>query len=107
MKGTDVLDGTPLDLYRDVFDISKNESLLKNWISNDYKNNVFSRHLRAHLTDLFLDIFKINQRGRFPVTEKSKNVEVFVESYNHLTKTSVFLKFSRLQKTVFFSQNQN
>jgi len=74
MKGTDVLDGTPLDLYRDVFDISKNESLLKNWISNDYKNNIFSRHLRAHLTDLFLDIFKINQMERFPVVSKSKNV---------------------------------
>ena len=84
MKGTDVLDGTPLDLYRDVFDISKNESLLKNWISNDYKNNIFSRHLRAHLTDLFLDIFKINQRGRFPVTEKSKNVINFSDGGDRL-----------------------
>ena len=58
MKGTDVLVDTPLDTERDVFDISKDESLLKNWISNDYKNNIFSRDLRSHLTDLFLNIFK-------------------------------------------------
>ena len=73
MKGTDVLVDTPLDLYRDVFDISKNESLLKNWISNDYKNNIFSRDLRSHLTDLFLNIFKINQRGRISSMEKLEN----------------------------------
>ena len=63
MKGTDVLVDTPLDTERDIFDISKDESLLKNWISNDYRNNIFNRDLRAHLTDLFLNIFKINQRG--------------------------------------------
>jgi radical SAM superfamily enzyme YgiQ (UPF0313 family) len=74
MKGTDVLDDTPLDLYRDIFDISKDESLLKNWVSNDYKNHIFIRHLRAHLIDLFLDIFKMNQQERFPLMDKSKNV---------------------------------
>jgi hypothetical protein len=63
MKGTDVLVDTPLDTERDVFDISKDESLFKNWISNDYRNNIFNRDLRAHLTDLFLNIFKINKKG--------------------------------------------
>ena len=63
MKGTDVLVDTPLDTEREVFDISKDESLLKNWISNDYRNNIFNRDLRAHLTDLFLNIFKINKKG--------------------------------------------
>ena len=63
MKGTDVLVDTPLDTEREVFDISKDESLLKNWISNDYRNNIFNRNLRSHLTDLFLNIFKINKRG--------------------------------------------
>ena len=72
MKGTDVLEDTPLDTEREVFDISKDESLLKNWISNDYRNNIFSRHLRAHLTDLFMNIFKINQRGLVRDEDMSK-----------------------------------
>ena len=74
MKGTDALVDTPLDTERDVFDISKDENLLKNWISNDYRNNIFSRHLRAHLTDLFLNIFKINQRGLVKDEDMSKPI---------------------------------
>mgnify|MGYP001175133164 CR=1 FL=1 len=61
MKGTDVLVETPLAEMKEVFGISKEESLMKNWISEDYINNIFSRHTKAHLTDLWLKIFKINR----------------------------------------------
>ncbi len=63
MKGTDVLVETPLAEMKEVFGISKEESLMKNWISEDYVNNIFSRHTKAHLTDLWLKIFRINRRG--------------------------------------------
>ena len=73
MKGTDVLVETPLATQKDVFGISRKESLLKNWISNDYKNNIFSRHTRAHLTDYFLKIFNINRRGLVMDIEEWQN----------------------------------
>jgi hypothetical protein len=73
MKGTDVLVETPLATQKDVFGISKDESLLKNWISNDYKNNIFSRHTRAHLTDYFLKLFNINRRGLVMDIEEWQN----------------------------------
>ena len=63
MKGTDALVDTPLDTQKEIFGISNQYSLLKNWISDDFKNNIFLRHTRAHLTDLFLRIFNINTRG--------------------------------------------
>ena len=82
MKGTDVLVDTPLDTERDIFDISKDESLLKNWISNDYRNNIFNRNLRSHLTDLFLNIFKINKRGMI------KDGDVSMEDFKFKKDTS-------------------
>ena len=49
MQNIDVIENTPLDVYRDVFDISKTEQLLRNWVSNDYKNNIFVRKNRVNL----------------------------------------------------------
>ena len=60
MKGTDILVETPLR-HKKMCLVFQKMRLLKNWISNDYKNNIFNRHTRAHLTDYFLKLFNINQ----------------------------------------------
>ena len=61
MQNIDVIENTPLDVYRDVFDISKTETLLKNWVSNDYKNNIFVRKNRVNLYALFMNMYQMNQ----------------------------------------------
>ena len=59
------------------------------------KQTFFSSDFRYFsFSEGFLQFLKL----QFFSTEKSKNAEVFVENYNHLAKTSVFLKFLRLQK---------
>ena len=32
-----MLDNTPLDVYKDEFDISKDKTIFNTWTSNDYK----------------------------------------------------------------------
>ena len=33
MQSTDILNHTPLDVYRDEFDVSKEKTMLKSWVS--------------------------------------------------------------------------
>ena len=47
MQSTDILDHTPLDVYKDEFDVSKRKTILNSWTSNDYKNILMIRHLRV------------------------------------------------------------
>ena len=61
MQNIDVIENTPLDVYRDVFDISKTEQLLRNWVSNDYKNNIFVRKNRVNLYALLMNMYNMNQ----------------------------------------------
>ena len=45
MQSTDILDHTPLDVYKDEFEVSKEKTILNSWTSNDYKNILMIRHL--------------------------------------------------------------
>ena len=47
MQSTDILNHTPLDVYRDEFDVSKEKTILNAWTSNDYKNILMVRHLKV------------------------------------------------------------
>ena len=51
MQSTDILNHTPLDVYKDEFDVSKEKTMLNSWTSNDYKNILMIRHLRSFLTE--------------------------------------------------------
>jgi len=53
MQSTDVLDGIPLDVYRDDYEISKTGEFFNSWISNDFKNTLVVRHLRGFFIYIF------------------------------------------------------
>ena len=38
MRSTDMLNNTPLEVYRDKFDISNNNKLFNTWVSDDKRN---------------------------------------------------------------------
>ena len=63
MQSTDILDHTPLDVYKDEFDVSKEKTILNSWTSNDYKNTLMIRHLRAFLIETLLKTFKFTKEG--------------------------------------------
>ena len=64
MQSTDILDHTPLDVYRDDFDVSKEKTIFKSWTSNDYKNILMVRHLKSFLTEVMLKSFKFTKEVR-------------------------------------------
>jgi radical SAM superfamily enzyme YgiQ (UPF0313 family) len=63
MQSTDILNHTPLDVYRDDFEVSKEKTMLKSWVSKDYKNVLMIRHLRSFLTEVMLRSFKFTKEG--------------------------------------------
>ena len=63
MQSTDILNHTPLDIHRDDFDVSKEKTILNAWTSNDYKNILMIRHLRAFLIEVLLKAFKFTKEG--------------------------------------------
>ena len=63
MQSTDILNHTPLDIHRDDFDVSKEKTILNCWTSNDYKNILMIRHLRAFLIEVLLKAFKFTKEG--------------------------------------------
>jgi len=63
MQSTDILDHTPLDVYKDEFDVSKEKTILNSWTSNDYKNILMIRHLRAFFIEVLLNTFKFTREG--------------------------------------------
>ena len=65
MQSTDILNHTPLDIYRDDFDVSKEKTILNAWTSNDYKNILMVRHLRAFLIETMLRGFKFTNEAEF------------------------------------------
>ena len=63
MQSTDILDHTPLDVYKDEFDVSKEKTILNSWTSNDYKNILLIRHLRAFFIEVLLNTFNFTKEG--------------------------------------------
>ena len=63
MQSTDILNHTPLDVYRDDFDVSTKKTMLNGWVSKDYKNMLMVRHLRSFLTEVMLKSFKFTKEG--------------------------------------------
>ena len=63
MQSTDILNHTPLDVYRDDFEVSKKKTMLNAWVSKDYKNILMIRHLRSFLTEVMLRSFKFTKEG--------------------------------------------
>ena len=63
MQSTDILDHTPLDVYKDEFDVSKEKTILNSWTSNDYKNISMIRHLRAFLIETLLKSLNFTREG--------------------------------------------
>jgi hypothetical protein len=63
MQSTDILNHTPLDVYRDDFEVSKKKTMLNAWVSKDYKNILMIRHLRSFLIEIMLRTFKFTKEG--------------------------------------------
>jgi radical SAM superfamily enzyme YgiQ (UPF0313 family) len=63
MQSTDILDHTPLDVYKDEFDVSREKTILNSWTSNDYKNILLIRHLRAFFIEVLLNTFNFTKEG--------------------------------------------
>jgi hypothetical protein len=53
MQATDVLDKTPLDIFRDDFEVAKDKEIFNCWISNDLTNTLVVRHLRGYFINMF------------------------------------------------------
>ena len=63
MQSTDILDHTPLDVYRDEFEVSKEKTMLNSWVSNDTKNTLMIRHLKAFFIEVMLKSFQFTKEG--------------------------------------------
>ena len=63
MQSTDILDHTPLDVYRDDFEVSKEKTMLNSWVSNDTKNTLMIRHLKAFFIEVMLKSFQFTKEG--------------------------------------------
>ncbi|MBC8421806.1 MAG: B12-binding domain-containing radical SAM protein [Pelagibacteraceae bacterium] len=71
-----VTPGTPLDQYRDVFNISEKSTIFYDWVSENYKNTYINRFLRVKLCHTFLELWKIYFSGFWTVREDIKRFEV-------------------------------
>ena len=54
MRSTDLLNNTPIEVYRDKFDVSTDDELINCWISNDRRNFLAVRYLRSNCTEMLL-----------------------------------------------------
>jgi radical SAM superfamily enzyme YgiQ (UPF0313 family) len=54
MRSTDLLNNTPIEEYRDKFDVSTDNKLINCWISNDKRNFLAVRYLRSNCTEMLL-----------------------------------------------------
>ena len=64
MQSTDIIDNTPLDIYKEKFDVSNDKKLFNSWVSNDSKNFLLVRHLRSYLTEVLLKSSNIRLQSR-------------------------------------------
>jgi|TARA_B100000073_G_scaffold232373_1_gene194179 radical SAM superfamily enzyme YgiQ (UPF0313 family) len=64
MQSTDIIDNTPLDIYKDKFDVSNDKKLFNSWVSKDSKNFLLVRHLRSYLTEVLLKSSNIRLQSR-------------------------------------------
>jgi hypothetical protein len=64
MQSTDIIDNTPLDIYKEKFDVSDDKKIFKSWVSNDLKNFLLVRHLRSYLTEVLLRSSNIRLQSR-------------------------------------------
>ncbi len=80
-----VTPGTPLDVYRDVFNISPVGNIFYDWTSWDLKNTFVNRFLRLKLCHLFLYIWKIYFSGFWTVADG-------IKKFNVKNKDSIFNK---------------
>jgi hypothetical protein len=75
--------GTPLDVYRSVFNISNDMFIFNDWVTNNLKSNFINRFYRLKLTHLFLKTWKIFFSGFRDVGKSIKYI-------NFHDKKSVF-----------------
>ena len=64
MQSTDIIDNTPLDIYKEKFDVSNDKKLFNSWVSKDSKNFLLVRHLRSYLTEVLLKSSNIRLQSR-------------------------------------------
>ena len=64
LQSTDIYDHTPLDVYKDEFDVSKEKTMVNCWISNDNKSFLMVRHLRSFLYEAQVNMYGIYYRRR-------------------------------------------
>jgi radical SAM superfamily enzyme YgiQ (UPF0313 family) len=91
MQSTDIIDNTPLDIYKEKFDVSADKKLFKSWVSKDLKNFLLIRHLRSYLTEVLLRSSNIRLQSR--ILRNALNVK----------KCDV--DFKRYKKSNFFNTN--
>ena len=95
MQATDVLDKTPLDIFRDDFEVAKDKEIFNCWISNDLTNTLVVRHLRGYLVNMFSRSLGMNVvDASFKTFTNVKNNMINVKpEYNDDFLVSDFLDF--------------
>ena len=64
MLATDILDNTPLDEYKEDFEVFKDKQMFKSWVSTDYKNTLVIRHLRGFFINVLAHSLNIPVSNR-------------------------------------------
>lgn len=78
MRSTDMLNNTPLEVYRDKFDISNNNKLFNTWVSNDKRNFLAIRYFRSNCIEALLSCMgftkdaESNERGFYHTVKDKK-----------------------------------
>ena len=95
MQATDVLDKTPLDIFRDDFEVAKDKEIFNCWISNDLTNTLVVRQLRGYLVNMFSRSLGMNVvDASFKTFTNVKNNMINVKpEYNDDFLVSDFLDF--------------
>ena len=104
MQSTDIMDSTPLDVYRDDFNVFKKEQILNSWVTKDYKSFLVVRHLKGFLIHTFLRALKFSKNlegkapylndGPFKSMSKVKNLTLeYNKNYDEEFVMSDFLNY--------------
>ena len=78
MRSTDMLNNTPLEVYRDKFDISTDSKLFNTWVSDDRRNFLAIRYLRSNCIEALLNCMGFtkdaegNEKGYYHIVKDKK-----------------------------------
>lgn len=101
-----VIPGTPLDVYRDKFDLLEKAHILYDFVSKNMRSTYINRNLRHRLTHLYLEIFNYHYSGSSDSRQYVKELE-FKDRRSFDFNSDLFEKWDASFMGSFWTQEEN